>query len=176
MAKCTFTFSRHPPSQCRQITKKESGQQVKAPLISLEKVCTLLWGPEWPFPDKTAAAQTGAVDKLDIRIQQLEGMDENTASWGWIHHHCKHVLMPLMSPKGILISTNVSCFGDVCAVSHYWFVISSDAVFSSVSRTRWSCITRLLCTAVGEWRGTVWLCSLSFCYRGGKHSGWFVFL
>lgn len=88
-SECTFTFWRNPPSQCWQITKKEKGSNWRLkPLISLEKVCTLLGGPEWPFADKTWTEETGAVDKWDIRIQQQEGMEENTDSCGWIYNHC----------------------------------------------------------------------------------------
>lgn len=47
--------------------KRGSDWRLK-PLISLEKVCTLLGGPEWPFTDKTAALQTDAVDEWDIKI------------------------------------------------------------------------------------------------------------
>lgn len=54
--KGTFTFWRHPPSQSWQITKKEGGSDWRLePLISLEKECARLGGPEWPFADKTAA-------------------------------------------------------------------------------------------------------------------------
>ena len=92
-ATCTFTFWRHPPSRCRQITKKERGSNWRLkPLISLEKVCTLLGGPEWPFADKTGAEKTGTVDKWDIRIQQQEWESGwrriQTAGDGY--NHCKH--------------------------------------------------------------------------------------
>lgn len=85
VAKCAFAFWRHAPTQCRQITKKERGRNWRLkPLISLEKVCTLLGGPAWPFADNTGAAETGAVDKWDIRIHQQVGMEVNTDSQEWI--------------------------------------------------------------------------------------------
>lgn len=59
-----------------KLRRKEGGSDWRLePLISLEKVCTRLGGPEWPFADKTAAEETGMVDKWDIRIQRRERED-----------------------------------------------------------------------------------------------------
>lgn len=59
-----------------KLQRKKGGSDWRLqPLISLEKVCARLGGPEWPFADKTAAEETGMVDKWDIRIQRREGAD-----------------------------------------------------------------------------------------------------
>lgn len=56
--------------------KKRGSDSGLQPLISLEKVCARLGGPEWPFADKTAAEETGTVDKWDIRIQRRSRVRE----------------------------------------------------------------------------------------------------
>lgn len=61
--------------------ERDSNWRLK-PLISLEKACSQLGGPEWPFTDKTGAEETRMLDKWGIRIQEQEGMEQNTDNTG----------------------------------------------------------------------------------------------